>query len=123
MALARVVMMLRVVVIWKGDGESMRNQLEQDIHTYIYVGPNAHNTATFSHYYNYPAGPLILTRFLFESPNLPLSAPGRSPKDGSMNFAAASISVTFCKASPLTFQFLSPRSLTREEVIWGLGKE
>ena len=39
-----------------------------------------------------------------------------------MNFAAASISVTFCKASPLTFQFLSPNSLTREEVIWALGE-
>ena len=39
-----------------------------------------------------------------------------------MNFAAASISVTFCKASPLTFQFLSPNSLTREEVIWELWK-
>ena len=42
-----------------------------------------------------------------------------------MNLAAASISVTFCSASPLTFQFLSLRSLTREEVIWGLegGRE
>ena len=37
MALARVVMMLRVVVIWKGDGESTRNQLEQGIHTYVHI--------------------------------------------------------------------------------------
>ena len=75
--------------------------------------------------YNYTLSPLGLTRFLLESPSLPLSAPGRSPKDGSMNLAAASISVTFCSASPLTFQFLSLRSLTREEVIWGLegGRE
>ena len=67
------------------------------------------------------ADPPVLTSFLLVSTSLPLSAPGRSPKDGLMNLAAASISATFCSASPLTFQFLSPRSVTREDVIWGLG--
>ena len=111
---------------------------------YFHYNPNILHKYTHIHTYTH-AHTHNHTKFLLASLSLPFKAPGRSPSDGSINFASFKISATyvikihniyflnllkwlntinirstFWRASPRTFQFLSPSSLINDDLIWPL---
>ena len=63
---------------------------------------------------------VVVTKSLLESPSRTFKASGSELIFGFINLASFSMAVTFCKASFLIFQFLSPNSLTSSSVILSL---
>ena len=66
---------------------------------------------------------VVVTKSLLESPSRTFKASGKDPIFGFINLASFRMAVTFCKASFLIFQFLSPRSVMSSSVILSLKRK